>query len=262
MRTAPLALAFALFASTVFAAPPQLTNGRIEALAGGGSLGSRVESIGTGWVAWSIPARDRSGYTCTCNLEGDSFNIRSNDDDVRVAIDHHDVFAHLTDHRVDRIRVFTPTCRLDASGNTIYWIDNVAPKESIDYLKSIAEGGKSRAREHALVALSMHAGAADTLIDLARHGDHELRGKALFWLSQLAGQKAAATLRNAVEDPNDDIRSKAVFGISQLPNDESIPLLIELTKHHSAQVRKKAIFWLGQKNDPRALDAIADILNR
>jgi len=32
--------------------------------------------------------------------------------------------------RVDRIRVFTPTCRLDASGHTIYWIDNVAPKDS------------------------------------------------------------------------------------------------------------------------------------
>ncbi|PYQ50224.1 MAG: hypothetical protein DMF59_11380, partial [Acidobacteria bacterium] len=32
-------------------------------------------------------------------------------------------------------------------------------------------------------------------------------------------------------------------------------------KHHrSREVRKKAAFWLGQKNDPRALEAIADIL--
>src|SRR5436190_23863251 len=122
MRTATLALTFALLASLAFATPPQLTNGRIEPLGGGGSLASRVESIGSGWVAWSIPGREHSGYTCSCSLDGDNFNMRSNDDDVRIAVDHHDVFVHLTDHRVDRIRVFTPTCHLEASGHTIYWI--------------------------------------------------------------------------------------------------------------------------------------------
>jgi len=39
------------------------------------------------------------------------------------------------------------------------------------------------------------------------------------------------------------------------------PLLIELMKtHRSPGVRRKAAFWLGQKKDPRALDALADIL--
>src|SRR5258706_4144863 len=262
MRTAPLALGFTLAAAAVFAAPPEVSHGRIEPLGGGGPLASRVESIGSRWVAWSIPAREHSGFTCSCSLDGDNFNMRSNDDDVRIAIDHHDVFVHLTDHRVDRIRVFTPTCHLEASGHTIYWIENVPPEESIGYLHDVARTSGSRAREHALVALFMQAGATDSLIDLARNGDHQLRGKALFWLSQLAGEKAAAVLRSAVDDPDEQIRGKAVFGISQLPNDESSPLLIELTKHRSANVRKKAIFWLGQKNDPRALDAIAEILTR
>lgn len=262
MRTAPLLLAFALAATAAVAAPPSISHGRIEPLGGGGSLANRVESIGSGWVAWSIPAHDHSSVSCSCRLEGDNINIRSNDDDVHPLIDHHDVFVRLVDHRVDRVRVFTPTCTLDVSGQTIYWIDNVPPAESIDYFRSIALGSTTRAREHALFALAMHAGATDTLIDLARHGSKELRGKALFWLSQQAGQKAVATLRGATDDPDDDIRGKAVFGISQLPDDQSIPLLIELTKHHSPTVRKKAIFWLGQKNDPRALDAIAEILTR
>jgi len=62
-------------------------------------------------------------------------------------------------------------------------------------------------------------------------------------------------------DPEEHIREKAVFAISQLPNDRSVPLLIELMKtHRSKGVRRKAAFWLGQKDDPRALEALADIL--
>ena len=262
MRTAPLALAFALVSAAAFAAPPQVSHGRIEPLNGGGALSGRVESVGSGWVGWAIPPRDNRAVICSCRLDSDNINITNNDDDLHVAVDHHDLFVHLTDHRVDRVRVFSPTCTLDASGQTIYWIDAVAPAEGIAFLRSVATGESSHARGQALLALSLHAGATDTLIELARHGDHELRGKALFWLSQQAGEKAASALRGAVDDPNDDIRGKAVFGISQLPNDESIPMLIELTKHHSAVVRKKALFWLGQKNDPRALDAIAEILQR
>jgi hypothetical protein len=264
MRTAPLALAFALAATAAVASPPRLSRGRIQPLTGGGSLQSRVESVGSGWVGWSIPARDGRFVACACRLDSDNINITTtgNDDDVRLAVDHHDVLLRLTDHRLDRLRLFTPTCSLDASGQTIYWIDGVPPNESIDFLRTLATTGSSRVHSQALLALAMHAGATDTLIDLARHGSHELRGKALFWLSQQAGEKAAAVLKGAVEDPDDGIRNKAVFGISQLPNDESIPLLIELTRHRSASVRKKALFWLGQKNDPRALDAITEILQR
>jgi len=264
MRTAPLSFAFALVSVAAFATPPQISHGRIEALGGGGSVAARVESVATGWVGWAIPSRDNRSVVCSCRLDSDNLSITNGDrdDDLHVAVDHHDLFVHLAEHRVDRVRVFSPICTLDASGQTIYWIDAVAPADGIAFLRSIATGQSSHARGQALLALSLHAGATDALIDLARHGDHDLRGKALFWLSQQAGEKAAALLRGAVDDPDDAIRGKAVFGISQLPNDESIPMLVELTKHHSAVVRKKAIFWLGQKNDPRALEAITQILQR
>ena len=157
---------------------------------------------------------------------------------------------------------FSPACTLDASGATVYWIDSAQSSETLELLRGVAMADTRRAASNALLALSLHAGGTDTLIDLARHADRDLRGKALFWLSQQAGEKATATLREAVDDPDDEIRGKAVFGISQLPDDESIPLLVKLTGHHSPTVRKKAIFWLGQKNDPRALDAIVAILQR
>src|ERR1700682_746736 len=102
MRTAPLALAFALTAASTFAAPPQLSHGRIEPLGGGGSLRARVESVaGTAWVGWSIPTRDGSRVSCcdgwsngctSCRLDGDNINVRRDDDDLRQAIDHHNLF--------------------------------------------------------------------------------------------------------------------------------------------------------------------------
>jgi len=57
------------------------------------------------------------------------------------------------------------------------------------------------------------------------------------------------------------VRAQAVFAISQLPDDRSVPLLIDPAKtNRSLAVRKKALFWLGQKSDPRALEAIANML--
>jgi hypothetical protein len=274
MRNALAAIAALTFAATLAAAPPQLTHGQVQAMGGGGPLQSRVESV-SGWVGWAIPAQDAREITCcdnwngggcsSCRLDGSNMNITSNDHDgLHVVVDHYNLFARVSEHRVDRIRIFSANCNLDASGNTVYWMDDVKPADSVALLRSLASGsGTEKGRDNALMALAFHAGGTDALIDAARHGTHETRGKALFWLSQQASEKATATLKDAVEnDPDDDVRGKAVFGISQLPDDRSIPLLIELTNHRSRTVRKKAIFWLGQKNDPRALAAIEDILKR
>ncbi len=67
-------------------------------------------------------------------------------------------------------------------------------------------------------------------MDLAKHDPSSgVRGQALFWLAQKAGQRAIATLGQAVnDDPDREVRKRAVFAISQLPNDDSVPKLIEL----------------------------------
>ena len=60
-----------------------------------------------------------------------------------------------------------------------------------------------------------------------------------------------------------DAIASSFFAISQLPEDEGIPILIDLMKNHrDPNVRKKAAFWLGQKHDPRALNALEEILRR
>ena len=84
----------------------------------------------------------------------------------------------------------------------------------------------------------------------------------LVWLAQEAGQKAAGTITDAIEnDPDTDVKKKAVFALSEMPHEEGVPLLIDQArKNRNPVVRKEAIFWLGLSEDPRALDFITSIL--
>jgi len=231
-------------------------------------LSSLRAAPANGWIGYTMHARSPVHISCCggCSLDSDCMSINRGDsnDDIHLAGDEDvAIFARMQGGAVDRIRVFSALCNVDASGQTVYWADNVPPAASITFLRDAVEHGTDRGRNTAIFALSLHADGTDTLIDLAKHHpDREVRGKALFWLAQQAGQKAVETLKDAVDnDPEESVRSKAVFGISQLPNGQSIPLLVDLMKHNrSREVRKKAAFWLGQKNDPRAVQAIEDIL--
>ncbi len=249
MRLKTLALLF--LAAPVFAAAPRITNGSLQTVA------SLSQAPANGWIGYAFQTAKPLSISC-CD---DGISIHSSDSGDRVAY----VFARFSAGEVERVRIGSGECALDAKGRPVGWVENVSPNDSIAFLRGIAERGAEHAAGGALLALSLHDGAVDALIDIARHNPSaKVRGKALFWLSQQAGEKAAAALRDAVEnDPEEHVRAKAVFGISQLPNDESIPLLIDLLKHNrSREVRKKAAFWLGQKNDPRALAAIEEILRQ
>jgi len=247
-------LAIILAAVPLLATQPVVVNGRLQPAT------SLSQAPATGWIGYTITARHTMS-SCGCRLNGDSDNMTDIAREPGPAF----LFMQLEGGQATRVRFFTEHCEIDAGGQTVTWIDNVPPAESIAYLKRQIENGSDKSKNHALFALSMQAGATDALIDIARHNpSSHLRGQALFWLSQEAGDKAAAALRDAVDnDPEDSVKAKAVFGISQLPNDQSIPLLADLLKHHkSREVRKKAAFWLGQKNDPRALDALTDVLRQ
>jgi hypothetical protein len=119
-------------------------------------------------------------------------------------------------------------------------------------------------RERAVFAayLSRDPRAIDGLVRVA-HDDSSraIRGSALMWLAQLAGERAAAAITTAVDDPDVEIRKSAVFALSQLPPERGVPLLIRIaTTHAHPEVRRQAIFWLGQSGDERALALIEDLL--
>ena len=265
--------ALALLAAPLIAAPPRVINGNVQTMA---SIAQAESQAGPLWVGYSIPTAHPLYVSCCdgwshcdqCRLEGDhgfSMTHRDKDDIGPAGGDRILLFARIRDQQVERLRYLSPDCTLDAAGQTVQWIEGVAPADSLAFLTRVVDRGASRARKDALLALSLHAGGVDPLINIARHNpSSDMRSKALFWLAQQAGEKVSSTLRDAVDnDPEEDVRAHAVFAISQLPDDQGIPLLVELANtHRSTAVRKKAIFWLGQKHDPRALAAIEDILRK
>jgi hypothetical protein len=260
MRTALLlAFAFPLLAQT-----PNFRGATITTVRAAGDLKRQIESSGASteraWVGYTIPlARGRRVEVC-CSLDDDNINIRTSEDALS---DDAAILYRVADGRILSIRVFS-SCAISAHGASITWIEGVDSRASVEMLFAMAKSNGPLSHK-AVFALGLHEGGTDDLIDLARHSEtSKLRSDALFWLAQSAGEKAAATLREAVDnDPDDEVRAKAVFGISQLPNDQSIPMLAELMRtHRSAAVRKKAAFWLGQKNDPRAVEAITSYLRQ
>ncbi|HLJ73956.1 MAG TPA: HEAT repeat domain-containing protein [Thermoanaerobaculia bacterium] len=250
-----------LMLALLFATAPRLTNGSIQPLA------SLAQAPASGWIGYQV-ATPRGFSSCGCTLvsNNNSINFSSRDaDDIGPASSAANLFIRFDNGSADRMRFMSPDCTVDANGHTIGWVDNVSEPESIEFLRRIVDSGPEHSSQSALLAISLHPSGTDTLIDIAHKSpSSRIRGNALFWLSQQAGVKAAAALKDAVNnDPEESVRAKAVFGISQLPNDESIPMLIDLLNNNrSREVRKKAAFWLGQKNDPRALQAIEEILKR
>jgi HEAT repeat protein len=119
-------------------------------------------------------------------------------------------------------------------------------------------------REHLTFVLTLVGDRGiDTLITLAKQdASPKVRGQALFWLGQKAGQRAVAALEGAiVDDPDREVRKKAVFSLSQLPKDEGVPKLIAVARtHRDPEVRKQAMFWLGQSGDERAVQFFEEVL--
>ncbi len=176
------------------------------------------------------------------------------------------VLYRIENKAVERVRIFSPDCELDAGGRVIHWLDSVAPADSVALLSSLASGA-DRTRSGALAALAMHRDeiAVPALLSLARQDPSaKLRGDALFWLAQTAGRKVAADITAAIDnDPDTEVKKRAVFALSQLPKDEGVPLLINVAKtNQNPAVRKQAMFWLGQSKDPRALQFFEQILGK
>ena len=92
--------------------------------------------------------------------------------------------------------------------------------------------------------------------------DVELRKQAIFWLSQRRSPEVGDVLDQIFRTDRDpEIRERILFGYTQMPEDEGVPRLIDAAKNEKdVELRKKAIFWLGQSNDPRAREALMDIL--
>ena len=206
-------------------------------------------TVRDGWVGYRIPDPVRGAFNCAAYWERHLHEETPS------------VIFLIRDGAVARVRLYGDSCD-EPDTREVRWLTGVDAASSIGYLRSLVDRDSAVA-DGALAGLWAHSASTDALLDIAKHhASAHVRGKALFWLSQKAGERVAPALRAAIDrDPDTRVKEQAVFGLYNLPNDQSIPLLIDVVKtNHNPAVLQKAIFWLGQKNDPRALAAIEDLL--
>src|SRR6202040_2141081 len=130
----------------------------------------------------------------------------------------------------------------------------------------VREDPSDKIREHAVFALTQTKDprALEVVVGGAHNAKSPpVRGQALFWLAQRAGQKIAESAINdaIANDPETEVKKKAVFALTQMPAGEGVPLLIQVARtNRNPEVRKQAMFWLGQSKDERALAFIEEVL--
>jgi HEAT repeat protein len=178
--------------------------------------------------------------------------------------------AQHNDASVDRALAsfVTPSQPAALRKETAFWLGDARGAEGLRLLQKMAQSDPStEVLEQVAFAFSIspEPGALAELVRMAHDNQFpRVRGQALFWLGQKAGERASKAITGSIEsDPDTDVKKKAVFALSQMPPDQGVPKLIQVAQtNRNLTVRKEAMFWLGQSGDPRALAFFEKVLSQ
>ena len=166
------------------------------------------------------------------------------------------VLFRVAERAVDRIRVFSEDCELDAGGRTVTWLESVRPADSIALLESFATPCRRPARSHHRRRDLGRSRSTATRRPTRRSSGwsrlnqpEAVRKKVTFWLGNTRGAHGLATLRRVLkDDPSAEVQKAAVFGVSQSQETGAFDVLLGLARTDpSPRIRGEAIFWLAQK---------------
>jgi hypothetical protein len=271
---------------------PQLKNAKVEQRSAATGLEQQVRSIsGAAWIAYAAPSisgnhnmccysfRDSSNrdYCCgICGLEKhDSFVEGRNDNCPQPQQQKLEgrneffVFMRVAHGNVEKVRMFSPNCQIDAGGMNVVWLNEVKPAESVAFLSKIAEAGgtsgKDEEADGAIAALAMHveSSADEALAKLMTSGQSEhVAEQATFWAGTLRGSRGYEMIAAALEtNGNSEFRKHAVFALSQNSDPRAQTKLIDLARHdNSSDIRGESLFWLSQAAGKKAAGVIASAI--
>jgi hypothetical protein len=258
---------------------------RVEPRSASAGLAPAVDAImradrGPAWLAWrveKVPSREgRRGRwgnddlsRCVLDDDGEMNGSPDISDDTRRLV----VLARIDAGAVTRVTFADERCTVDAGRRTVYWIADVLPAQSVEWLAARVRGwaaqadakgdddrGVIRAGKGALPALALHAdpSAGRALESFVAAGQpRKLRKDAAFWLGAARAEQGLPVItRLAREDADDSFREHLTFVLT-LPGDAGVDTLLEIAKRDSSpKVRGQALFWLGQKAGARAVAAL------
>ena len=272
-------------------AMPRVESAQSETRAVTGSLDATLRGILSqaekpAWVGYSVDdiSGDRSmccgnwndGAGCgTCRLENDHNWVSGSKKDDHQASGTIKlegsrrlvVLFRLEAKQVDRIRVASEDCTLDAGGLRFLWLTGVRPSESVALLTTYVQGAEFERHEHhdighgALTAIALHAdpSAGQAMESFVRPDQRdELRRQAAFWLGAARGKEGLSMLqRMAKSDPSSDVRAHVAFALSVSHEPGALEEMIRMAHDDSSShVRGQALFWLAQKAGKKAVGTI------
>lgn len=162
------------------------------------------------------------------------------------------------------------TCKdTETRREAVFWLGQRAGSDDvIQFLESVAlNDTDTEIRQKVLMSLS-HVRDNRGMKSLMKIGgtakNADTRQNAIFWLGQKAKtEEVIQFLEKTVrEDSDPEVRKNAMTALVHAHRNLGVPALINLAKSHpDSKIRQEAIFWLGQSKDPRATDALVEIVN-
>jgi hypothetical protein len=230
---------------------------------------------GTTWIGYAVPAvadGGRGGHgshgwsSCRADLD-EGANYTSDSGDANTASTRRILIFLLMQHQqIEKVRMFDESCRVDADGMTVHWLNDVRPAESVAFLRAYVQGNAANYQNSSHgAAVAAIASTDDPSADAAMEeftsasSPAKLRKDAIFWLGAARGSKGYEMLRSIVKnDASDEDRDRATFALSISPAPQAVDTLIDVARHDaSAKVREQALFWLAHKAGAKAAGVIS-----
>jgi hypothetical protein len=291
-------------AASVAAQQPRIQNGSVTSQPAGAPFAQSFRSLvssmpDVAWIGYAVPVVDGERVMCCfssgtttvegtfsnapgccglCRLENSSGSTMTAGPQAPAPAgviklegsDRMIVLFRIAERVVDRIRVFSEDCQLDAGGRSVRWLENVRPSDSIALLESFVSSqadARSRITDGAVSAIAMHGDpAADASLErlVSASQPETVRKKVTFWLGNSRGRRGFETLRGVLKaDPSVEVRKGAIFGMSQSHVPESVDALIGIARTDSEpRLRSEALFWLAQKAGDKVSAMIADRIDQ
>lgn len=293
MRAITLSLLLLLAAATTAAQnidAPQLENARVEKKALARPLAAEVKAWVTKvdspqWLGYAVPQIGRDRTMCCGNYNGSwgdgcghcrledhdrGTNMTSRDEATTAKLEAPHSMAVLfraENKRINKIRIVSMDCSLDAGGLPFVWLSAVKPAESVDLLETLVTSTDLDAHDDdhfshsALTAIALHAdSAADRALEsFTRTNQPEsLRKQTAFWLGAAREKAGLAMLQKmAKSDPSSDVRAQVTFALSVSHEPGALEEMIRMAHDdQSTHVRGQALFWLAQKAGQKAVGTI------
>lgn len=239
------------------------------------------------WVAWSVPMIPGERQMCSVwssqtyavrglYLEGWTGDappaIAASAGPLRLEAGTHLVmFARVVDGRVERLRVASDDCPVDAGGRHVIELTGVSPDASVRYLETLIGSGTEidRANRSLLSsvfsAVALHATpAADEVLERMAGNDKasDVRRQAASWLARSRGTRGLETLARLLASATTDEACVAYVGaMGQAAGAAAFDMLSALARTHAnARVRVEAVRAITSSSDPRAKPFLESLL--